>query len=139
MRVLVVDDDPDLGLLVELFLVRAGHRVVLAADGLEALALLDQCAISGDAVELVVLDWTMPRLDGIGLCRAVRAHPRHHGLGLLMVTALADLTTPTAAGADAVLAKPFTGARLLAAVDGVAETMRRRDPLGGGRTLDLPG
>lgn len=128
MRVLVVDDDPDLGLLVELFLARAGHRVVLASDGIEALALLDQCAINGDPVEIVVMDWMMPRLDGVGLCQAIRAHPRHHRIGVVMVTAQRDLATPAAAGVDAFVGKPFTGAGLLGGVDAAARARTELHP-----------
>ncbi|MCL8024749.1 response regulator [Nocardioides bruguierae] len=118
MRVLVVDDDPDLVLLISLFLRRqGGHDVVTAGDGLEA---LDVLAADG-AVEAVVLDWSMPRLDGIGLATAVRGDERWQRLPLLMVTAMPDHGPALEAGIDHVIRKPFDSATLLQALTAVVE------------------
>lgn len=120
MRVLVVDDDPDLGLLVELFLRRAGHEVQLAADGVLALGLLEQGLLDRRPVDLVVLDQMMPRLDGIGLTRAIRGDARVARLPLLMMSAHHDADEALEAGVDGFVGKPFTSAALLAALDAVA-------------------
>ncbi|CAB4688381.1 MAG: response regulator [Actinobacteria bacterium] len=112
MRVLVVDDDPDLSLLMEIFLTRRGHEVLLASDGRDGLDVLGR-----EGVDLVVLDWMMPTLDGIAMTRAIRADPRVRHLPLLMVTARHDHGEAVAAGVDEVLGKPFTGTVLVATVE----------------------
>ena len=111
MRILVVDDDPDLSLLMSLFLRKAGHEVITAGDGLEALEVIR---------DIVVLDWNMPRLDGLGLTAAVRGELGLTSLPLLMVTALPDHAKALAAGVDRVLVKPFTAAGLVEAVEQLA-------------------
>lgn len=118
MRILVVDDDPDLSLLMEIFLTRGGHEVTLAADGQAALDLLGSDAGFG----MIVLDWMMPRLDGIGLAQAVRKDSRLAHLPLLMVTARHDHAAAMAAGIDEVLGKPFTGVALVEAVEKLGRT-----------------
>ena len=82
-QILVVDDDPDLSLLMALFLRKHGHQVDTAADGRAALE-----KIRTSAPDLVVLDWNMPHLDGLGLAAAVRGELGLTGLPLLMVTAI---------------------------------------------------
>lgn len=121
MRILVVDDDPDLSLLMSLFLRKRGHEVVTASDGLQALE-----AIRAEVPDVVVLDWNMPRLDGLGLATAVRGELGLTSLPLLMVTALPDHAKALAAGVDRVLVKPFTAAGLVEAVEQLAGS----EPLG---------
>jgi two-component system phosphate regulon response regulator PhoB len=112
-RIVVVDDDDDIRMLVMRRLERAGHTVIEAADGEAALA-----TITAEDPDLVVLDWMMPRLDGMEVLARLRAadaeRPR-----VLMLTARAlgaELDRARAAGADALLVKPFTAADLLGAV-----------------------
>jgi DNA-binding response OmpR family regulator len=119
MRILVVDDDPDLSLLMSLFLRKAGHEVTTAGDGLEALG-----SIREQVPDIVVLDWNMPRLDGLGLTAAVRGELALTSLPLLMVTALPDHAKALAAGVDRVLVKPFTAAGLVEAVEQLAGAER---------------
>ncbi len=115
MRVLVVDDDPDLSMLMALVLShQGGHAVDTAGDGLEALERLDDAEY-----DLVVLDWNMPRLDGLGLCAAIRSDQDRRDLPLLMVTALPDHARARASGIDQVLGKPFSNSALVDAVDGL--------------------
>ena len=115
MHILVVDDDPDLSLLMSLFLRKAGHEVITAGDGLEALG-----HIRAQVPDIVVLDWNMPRLDGLGLTAAVRGELGLTSLPLLMVTALPDHAKALAAGVNRVLVKPFTAAGLVEAVQTLA-------------------
>jgi CheY-like chemotaxis protein len=82
MQILVVDDDPDLSMLMSLFLRKHGHEVETAGDGLAALE-----RIRDRAPDVVVLDWNMPHLDGLGLTAAVRGELGLATLPLLMVTA----------------------------------------------------
>ena len=119
MQILVVDDDPDLSLLMALFLRKHGHEVTTAGDGRAALEL-----IRTSTPDLVVLDWNMPHLDGLGLAAAVRGEPGLAALPLLMVTALPDHAQALAAGVDKVMAKPFTSATLVGAVDELLASTR---------------
>ncbi len=111
-QILVVDDDPDLSLLMALFLRKHGHQVDTAADGRAALE-----KIRTSAPDLVVLDWNMPHLDGLGLAAAVRGELGLTGLPLLMVTAIPGHAQALAGGVDKVMAKPFTSATLVGAVE----------------------
>lgn len=103
--VLIADDDPDIQALVALRLERAGYRTILAADGQAALELA-----LADPPDLAVVDWSMPRLDGIELTRALRAHASTASMPVLMLTARAaetDAEVGYEAGVDAYLEKPF--------------------------------
>jgi DNA-binding response OmpR family regulator len=100
--VLIADDDPDIQQLVALRLQRAGYRTVLADDGQAALDLA-----LAEPPDLAVVDWSMPRLDGIALTRALRAHAATADVPVLLLTAHAQLDEALEAGADAYVRKPF--------------------------------
>lgn len=102
--ILVVDDEPAVRSLFATVLQRAGHATIEAADGVEAIERLD-----AQSVALLLLDSTMPRLDGTGVIRAVRARPATRTLPIILVTGKADLVDRVqglAAGADDYLTKP---------------------------------
>ncbi len=102
--ILIVDDDPAVRVLFARVLVDAGYATCEAADGVAALEVLER-----EPVALVLLDSTMPRLDGAGVIRAVRAHPATRTLPIILVTAKGDLEDRVRglqAGADDYLAKP---------------------------------
>ena len=112
---LLVEDDFDLGMTVEEYLVQCGWPVVFAPNGARALALLLEQRFS-----LMVLDQRMPGLSGLELCRRVRAEVAP-SLPILMITAadaLEDRLAGFAAGVDDYLIKPFAlpelGARVAA-------------------------
>ena len=67
-KILIAEDDPISRRLLEVFLNRWGYDVAVAASGTEALDLLDQV----DAPRLAVLDWMMPGLEGVQVCRKIR-------------------------------------------------------------------
>ena len=104
-RVLVADDAPDVRTLIETILAADGHDVVTAADGLEALQrYLD------DSFDLVCTDLEMPRLNGVELTRALRAH-RAGDVPILLVSgsgSLQDVRDAREAGISAFLEKPFS-------------------------------
>jgi two-component system, OmpR family, response regulator MprA len=103
MRILVVDDEPAVREAVERALRLEGHDVLLAGDGLEALASLDS-----RPADAVVLDVLMPRVDGLELCRRMRG--RGDRTPVLMLTArdaVSDRVAGLDAGADDYLVKPF--------------------------------
>jgi sigma-B regulation protein RsbU (phosphoserine phosphatase) len=105
MKVLIAEDDPISVQVLARFLEKWGHDVVIAADGLEALHLLEQ-----HPVALVISDWMMPRLDGLELVRRIRERPGSAYVYVILVTAKArkeDLIEGMEAGADDFLSKPF--------------------------------
>ena len=112
VRVLLVDDDPGILLSVRRALEFEGYTVPTASDGVAALA-----AIAADRPDVVVLDVTMPRLDGLSVCRDLRA--RGDKTPVLVLTArhaVADRVAGLDAGADDYLVKPFALEELLARV-----------------------
>jgi two-component system phosphate regulon response regulator PhoB len=112
-RILVVDDQPDLRLLIRLTLRQLGE-VVQAESAEQALAV-----IAAARPELVVLDvWLGHGQSGIDLCRSLRADPATGGLRIILLSAngqQSDITAGLAAGADDYIVKPFSPDGLLAA------------------------
>jgi two-component system response regulator MprA len=110
--VLLVDDDPGILLSVRRALEFEGYQVPTAADGVEALA-----SIERDPPDAVVLDVTMPRLDGLQVCRHLRAEGDKTPILVLTARhAVADRVAGLDAGADDYLVKPFALDELLARV-----------------------
>ncbi|HEV8239333.1 MAG TPA: response regulator transcription factor [Thermoanaerobaculia bacterium] len=112
MKLLVVDDDPELRPLVGFALRQASYLVVEAASGEEALTLLDR-----ELPDLMILDVNMPGIDGFEVLRRARANGRH--LPILMLTVRGeeeDLVRGLDLGADDYLTKPFSPRTLLARV-----------------------
>jgi CheY-like chemotaxis protein len=113
-RVLVVDDDPAIRRVVCTLLDLEEYGLLEAADGLTALEL-----VRLERPDLVILDLTMPRLDGLRACRALRSDPELAGTRVLLLTGR-DLPDAWAAardaGADAYIVKPFSSLALLDAV-----------------------
>ena len=106
LRVLVVDDEPGIRRLIQTSLRGWGYEVLAASTGEEALAILER----EDAPALAILDWTMPGMDGLELCRRVRELPKPLKPYLIFVTARArtqDIVTGLTAGADDYIVKPF--------------------------------
>jgi DNA-binding response OmpR family regulator len=109
--ILVAEDERDLNNLVRRHLEDEGHRVLQAFDGPSALL-----AVQQQRPDLVVLDWLLPRLDGLEVCRRVR---RHSIVPILMLTARSeevDRVLGLEVGADDYLTKPFSLRELLARV-----------------------
>jgi putative two-component system response regulator len=110
-RVLIVDDEPMNRELLVANLDGLGYEVVEAADGVEALD-----AVDDREPDLILLDVDMPRLDGIAVCRALKAHPTRRLVPVVILTAFLDRGTRVrglAAGADDFLTKPFDRDELL--------------------------
>ncbi len=110
--VLLVDDDPAMLRLLGRWLKLAGYQVTTARDGHEA-----QAAIEQNCPHIVVTDWEMPELDGLELCRWIRAQSLPNYVFLLFLTVrggLADLIRGLESGADDFLKKPIDKDELLA-------------------------
>lgn len=110
-RILVADDDQDLNDLVTMKLEASGHEVLSAVDGETALSLA-----TSERPDLIVLDWMLPRRNGLEVCRDVRSNPELAGTRILMLTARAqevDVERAFAAGAEEYITKPFSPRELL--------------------------
>ncbi len=117
--VLVVDDSATLRRIVESALETRGWRVWSAANGADALARVRQEA---EIPRLVITDWNMPELDGLGLLRALRADDRFAEVPILILTTETDDTskaTARAAGATGWLDKPVDVTLLHEVIDSV--------------------
>lgn len=105
-RVLVVDDEQDIALMLRIALKQAGHDSLQAVTGEEALDLLGR-----EAVDAVLLDVRLPGIDGWEVVQRVRADQNLQGLKIIMMSAHASPATKSRAaelGCDAYLTKPFT-------------------------------
>ena len=122
--VLVVEDEVDLSQLMRDRLVADGHEVAVAHDGAAAMA-----AVSKRVPDVVLLDWMLPDMDGLAVCRRLR---QQHLMPIIMVTARGDEVDRVLGlevGADDYLVKPFSLRELLARV----RAMLRRVDLDGRR------
>ncbi|GIF13298.1 GGDEF domain-containing response regulator [Actinoplanes teichomyceticus] len=118
--VLVVDDDQDIASFVEFNLKVHGFDVIRARDGQEALDMMET-----HRPDLALVDWMMPRMDGVELIRRLRADPLTSALPVIMLTARSmtvDKVVGLTTGADDYLTKPFDTAELIARV---STTLRR--------------
>ena len=125
--ILIADDDEKLVAALRRTLSYEGYIVLTAADGHEALAV-----VQAHRPDLVVLDWMMPLLDGVEVARRLRAA---EGLPILMLTArdaVEDRVEGLDAGADDYLVKPFAAVELLARVRSL---LRRALPVAGAPIL----
>ncbi len=137
VRALVVEDTPNIAKLVQRGLLLEGIKAEIAADGNAALA-----AIRDTSPDLVVLDLMLPGVDGIEICRRIRAADAAAGRGMatliLMLTArgtVADRVSGLDAGADDYLAKPFAIDEFLARVRALLRRRASTEPGQSGQTL----
>lgn len=142
MKVLIVDDNEVALDTLELALRQDGHDVLSASNGREALDVFRE-----SQVRMIITDWEMPEMDGLDLCRAIRAE-QHRGYVYVIIVTCHDTTEDTiegiSAGADDFIAKPFhpgelkarmrAGQRVLAletrdlAIFSMAKLAESRDP-----------
>src|SRR5258708_38633946 len=123
-RILVVEDDARLAATLDRVLTAEGHHVDLVGDGLQALRLARE-----QSFDLVGLDVMLPGLDGVGVCRRLRATAQ---AAILMLTALSgpdDRVKGLEAGADDYLVKPFAYEELLARARALLPRARPHDHL----------
>ena len=128
-RVLVVEDDPSLAVMLRYNLEKLGYGVDEAADGQEALL-----RVAEQAPDLVLLDWMLPSLSGIEVCRQIRRRPQTRDLPIIMLTARTeeqDSIRGLNIGADDYITKPFSMEALAARVRAL---LRRAQPQASGLT-----
>jgi twitching motility two-component system response regulator PilG len=114
-RVLVVDDSNTIRRSAEIFLRQGGHQVVLAEDGFDALA-----KVNDHDPELIFCDILMPRLDGYQTCAIIKRNPRFAHVPVIMLSSkdgLFDKARGRMVGSEEYLTKPFTKEQLLKAVE----------------------
>jgi two-component system chemotaxis response regulator CheY len=107
MRALVVDDSKAMRMMLGKILKETGFEVIESGHGQEALNRLNE----GEPVDLMLVDWNMPVMNGYELVCAVRANAMLSGIRIMMVTtetSMANVEMALAAGADEYLMKPFT-------------------------------
>jgi phosphoserine phosphatase RsbU/P len=133
MKVLIAEDEAVSRRLLEGALSRWGYQVLIAADGAEAWKILQE----PESPMLIVLDWLMPGLEGVELCRRARQDARLTSAYILLLTsrtAKEDIVQGLEAGADDYVTKPFdtaelrariqVGARLVSLQSALAERVR---------------
>ena len=113
MKILIADDDDVLRHILQATLTKWGYEVTASRNGLEAWEILH----GDDAPRLAILDWIMPGMDGIEICRRIRSRPSEPYIYILLLTAKVrkeDAVAGLDAGADDYLSKPFDPAELQA-------------------------
>ena len=116
-HILVVEDEPPLVEVLRYNLENEGYRVSVATDGTDALT-----QIQASPPDLVILDWMLPQLSGIEVCRQIRTDPDSKDTPVIMLTARgeeADRVKGLVSGADDYVVKPFSPTELLARVRAV--------------------
>jgi twitching motility two-component system response regulator PilG len=114
VRVLVIDDSNTIRRSAEIFLRQGGHEVILAEDGFDALA-----KVNDHTPDLIFCDILMPRLDGYQTCAIIKRNPRFTSVPIIMLSSkdgVFDKARGRMVGSEDYLTKPFTKEQLLRAV-----------------------
>jgi len=130
--VLVVDDEPAQRALLSYNLEASGYRVATAGDGEEAMLV-----IAEESPDVILLDWMLPRLSGIEVCRQIKARPEARDAAVIMVSARSeegDRIRGLETGADDYITKPYSINELLARV---RANLRRVRPAQSGQVLEV--
>ena len=120
--VLVVEDEDALATLLQYNLEKEGYDVTVAGDGEEALILVDE-----RLPDLVVLDWMLPKVSGIEVCRRLRSRPETRNVPIIILTARGEETDRIRGldtGADDYVVKPFSMTELTARIRAVLRRIR---------------
>ena len=120
--ILVMEDEDALATLLQYNLEKEGYDVVVAADGEEGLVQIDE-----RQPDLVLLDWMLPKVSGIEVCRRIRGRPETRNLPVIMLTARgeeSDRVRGLDTGADDYLTKPFSMTELIARIRAVLRRIR---------------
>jgi DNA-binding response OmpR family regulator len=105
MKLLLVEDDPEMGIVTRAALKRAGFAVTLTGNGPDAIA-----AAQRDAPDVILLDWMMPDMDGPEVCRRLKADPATSGIPVIFLTARSqqsEMDLGRSLGAVGYIVKPY--------------------------------
>ena len=134
IRILAVDDEPDLRSLLRILLTNKGYEVLEAASGQEAVELVR----SEPRIDLVIMDIMMPSLNGIEACAEIRKFSTVPMLFLTAKSQLSDKTAAYASGGDDYLPKPFSQNELMLKVESLTRRYRvYKGKLEPSTTLDI--
>ncbi|HEX7281369.1 MAG TPA: response regulator transcription factor, partial [Vicinamibacterales bacterium] len=125
-RILVAEDDPDIGNLLDHYLKKAGFLPTVVASGRDVMP-----HIKRDLPDLVVLDLMLPGLDGLEVCRAIRADVNSSAIPIIMLTAKgeeSDRIVGLELGADDYITKPFSPNEVVARVRALLRRAHRPAP-----------
>ena len=118
-KILIADDEPNIVISLEFLLKREGYEVVVAQDGVEALA-----RARAERPDLAILDVMMPHRNGFEVCQDLRQDPEFKDLRIMMLTAKGrdtEVSKGLALGADVYMTKPFSTKELIAQVKALIE------------------
>ncbi|AIY06562.1 two-component response regulator [Planococcus sp. PAMC 21323] len=125
MRILVVEDNPSVSSMLELFFSKEGINGDFAADGLEGYRKYKE-----GGHDLLILDWMLPGMDGIALCRKIREEG--NAVPIIMLTAKdseSDQVIGFEMGADDYVTKPFSPLTLMARIKAVTRRVQKAEPV----------
>jgi DNA-binding response OmpR family regulator len=118
-KILIADDEPNIVAAIEFLLKQRGHEVHTAADGAEALRIVDEVV-----PDLVLLDVMMPRASGYEVCETIRNRAEWRHIKVIMLSAKgrdAEVVKGLAMGADLYVTKPFSTRELVASIEGLLD------------------
>ena len=120
--ILVVDDEESISTVIKYNLQKEGYRVNTISDGNEALKYAQE-----NKPDLILLDWMLPSIPGVEICRRLREEPDTANIPIIMVSARTeefDRITGLDRGADDYIIKPFSPAELIARIKAILRRMR---------------
>jgi len=121
-RLLLIEDDPSITELIRYNVEAGGYRLETSGDGEDGLMLAE-----ATLPDLVLLDWMLPNLSGIEICRRLRANPKTRAIPIIMLTARGEETDKIRGldtGADDYITKPFSPKELLSRIRAVLRRLR---------------
>jgi len=122
MKILIVEDEQNLQLILKYNLELDGNEVVVAGNGQEGLDLVD------DSIDLILMDVMMPVMNGLDACRKLKADSKTQQIPIFMLTAksqISDIEAAFEAGANDYLTKPFEPAKLAERINILVEKYRK--------------
>ena len=136
-RIAIIEDEPDIREMIEHNLSREGFDVAMAADGEAGLELVQR-----KGADLVLLDLLLPGLNGIEVCRRLKADAATRGIPVIIVSAKgeeSDIVLGLGVGADDYVTKPFSPRELIARVRAVLRRGTLQDEEGAGKRIEREG
>jgi phosphate regulon transcriptional regulator PhoB len=136
-KILIVDDEKDIADLVAYNLEKEGFDTIKAYDGGDVLK-----TVKTQKPDLIILDLMLPRMNGLDLCKAIRANPETAHLPIIMLTAKADEVDKIIGleiGADDYMTKPFSVKELMARVRSIFRRIQERDKQSVRETFEFEG